>query len=62
MPGDDVPCPVCRKIFSVPPGGMQDLLTNYFMNQLLQLNETEMAAAACKGDKTFSSEMCLVRI
>jgi len=52
--GVDVPCPLCRKVFSVPLGGIQDLPTNFFMIQLLQLNQSE-AIDMCK---TTSCELC----
>src|SRR5271163_1546394 len=42
-PGDEVPCPLCRKLFVVPAGGIEDLTTNFFMIQLLQVKQSEIS-------------------
>ena len=36
---DDIPCPVCRKLFVVPAGGVIDLTNNFFMIDLLHVNK-----------------------
>ena len=36
--GDKMDCPVCRSEFTIPSGGFKDLRSNFFMNQLMQVN------------------------
>jgi len=38
-PGDNKSCPICRKDFSIPLDGIRGLHNNFFMDQLLQVNE-----------------------
>jgi len=45
-------CPLCRKIFSIPQHGVKDLPNNFFMNQLLQVNESQIARASSKDEIT----------
>jgi len=35
-PGDEIPCPLCRKEFAIPEGGMSELPKNYFVEKLLE--------------------------
>src|SRR6218665_607716 len=35
-PGDKMPCPLCRKEFTIPEDGMQGLQKNFFMVNLLE--------------------------
>jgi len=34
--GDKIPCPVCRKEFAIPEGGMSQLPKNYFVEKVLE--------------------------
>src|SRR5271163_664913 len=56
-PGDDVPCPLCKKLFVVLAGGIEDLTNNFFMIQLLQVNWSE-TSTTCSTDKTILCELC----
>ena len=40
---DDIPCPVCRKLFVVPAGGVIDLTNNFFTIELLHVNQLEIS-------------------
>jgi len=44
--GDLVSCPFCRKVFSIPLGGIQDLPTNFFMNKLLEIQQSAAVRSA----------------
>ena len=35
-PGDDVSCPVCRKRFQIPQGGLNSLPLNFFLQNLIE--------------------------
>jgi len=35
MPGDEVPCPLCRKEFQIPPDGLCGLQHHFFIQQLV---------------------------
>ena len=35
-PGEVATCPLCRKVFIIPKGGVENLPNNFFINQLLQ--------------------------
>ena len=35
-PGDKIPCPLCRKEFAIPEGGISKLPKNYFVEKLLE--------------------------
>src|SRR6476469_1729208 len=35
IPGDQLPCPLCRTVFTVPQAGFEGLPNNYFVNKLL---------------------------
>ena len=56
-PGDEVPCPVCRQLFVVPDEGVKDLTTNFFMIQLLQVNQSEISNAG-PAEGTTLCEVC----
>src|SRR6218665_3407623 len=36
-PGDDMPCPMCRRQFKIPPEGFCGLPTNFFIAKLIQV-------------------------
>jgi hypothetical protein len=40
LPGDHVPCPICRKIFTVPDNGVDGLPKNFFIEQLKDVTLT----------------------
>jgi len=35
-PGDKIPCPLCRKEFAIPEGGISELPKNHFVKKLLE--------------------------
>jgi len=37
LPGDEVPCPLCRKNFMIPDGGIGSLPKNFFVQQLVDI-------------------------
>jgi len=50
-------CPLCRKVFSIPQHGVKDLPNNFFTNQLLQVNESQVARAGSKDEVT-ACDLC----
>ena len=38
-PGDDVSCPVCRKVFQIPQGGLNSLPLNFFFQNLIEAKD-----------------------
>ena len=47
-PGDEIPCPLCRKEFAIPEGGMSKLPKNYFVEKLLEVKN--LANMLCHED------------
>ena len=39
QPGDQLACPLCRKEFTLPENGVEDLPKNFFVTNLLQMKE-----------------------
>ena len=39
IPGDQLPCPMCRTNFTIPQAGFEGLPNNYFMNQLMNIRK-----------------------
>jgi len=40
--GDEVPCPVCRKVLAIPDNGLDKLPHNFFLQNLIDANEVSM--------------------
>jgi len=61
-PGGEITCPLCRTIFILPSGGVQNLSNNFFIHQLLQVNSAAVITAAMKRTpwiyKTALCELC----
>ena len=36
-PGDEMPCPICRRLFKIPTGGFHALPKNFFIEKLMQV-------------------------
>ena len=51
--GRQISCPLCRKPFTVPDGGLQNLPTNFFMEKLLEIN-----LASRGGDQKTKCDNC----
>ena len=51
-PGDEMPCPICRRIFQIPPGGFNELPNNIFIEQIVE--STKLS----KVDSPNSGVMC----
>jgi len=63
QPGDSMPCPLCRREFSVPDDGLSGMQKNFFMEKLLharKLSTREEAGLitcdACSSDDAGSNE------
>jgi len=50
-PGDEVPCPLCRKNFTIPDGGIGSLPKNFFVQQLVDIaSPTSNRCQGCSVD------------
>jgi hypothetical protein len=47
LPGDQIPCPICRKEFTLPDNGVDSLPKNFFIEQLKDL--TDQSNRHCEG-------------
>src|SRR6218665_2254596 len=45
-PGDTMPCPVCRKVFTVPDTGFGGLQKNFFMDKLTEIKNIMQPSSA----------------
>jgi len=71
-PGDDVPCPVCRKEFQIPSDGLSELQHHFFMQHLIDTRNAssrstdEVLCQACleenedgEGDVSAATMYCV---
>jgi len=63
QPGDDVPCPLCRKEFTIPDDGLSGMQKNFFMEKLLSARKLSAGEEAghipcdvCSSDEGTPSE------
>jgi len=63
QPGDGMPCPLCRKEFTIPDDGLSGIQKNFFMEQLLSARKLSASEEAghilcdvCSSDEARSSE------
>ena len=54
-PGDNVPCPLCRKEFQIPQNGLDNVRANFFLEELL--NATDASSVAPGSE---SCEVCSI--
>lgn len=47
-PGDEMPCPICRQGFKIPPQGFHGLLKNFFIERLIQMSTASHLSAVTK--------------
>jgi len=57
-PGEETTCPLCRKVFSIPLGGVQSLPNNFFIHQFLQVNKSTDIPGTQDSDKSTVCEIC----
>jgi tripartite motif-containing protein 2/3 len=67
QPKEAVSCPVCRKDFTVPDGGIQELPKNFFVVKLLTLRqlsetptETELCGVCSEDDETSGRDRTVI--
>ena len=53
--GDKIPCPLCRKEFAIPEGGISDLPKNYFVEKLLEAK----SLASILSDEDSVCDVCV---
>ena len=67
-PGETLPCPMCRREFKVPNGGLSELNTNFFIDRLIfahsrSISTSEVDCDVCekvgKQGKVVASSFCL---
>ena len=46
LTGDEVPCPLCRREFKIPSNGLSGLLSNFFIESLVDARKTSVDLAA----------------
>jgi len=63
QPGDRVPCPLCRKEFTVPDDGLSATQKNFFMEKLLHARKLsagrevqQIPCDVCSSDEASASE------
>ena len=54
-PGDEVPCPVCRKEFKIPDDGVDGLQHHFFIQQLVDARKAKYA----EGSNVVPCEVCV---
>jgi len=57
-PGEETTCPLCRQVFLIPLGGIQDLPGNFFIQQLLQVNKPIDTEETLESDEPMLCELC----
>ena len=58
-PGDEVPCPVCRRVLEIPKKGLDELPHNFFVQNLIEAREasTEQPhVVLCESCEKYGSE------
>jgi len=63
QPGDGMPCPLCRKEFTIPDDGLSGMQKNFFMEKLLRARKLaagqdaqHIACEACSSDEASAGE------
>ena len=63
QPGDDMPCPLCRKEFTIPDDGLSGMQKNFFMEKLLYVRKlsvgeetSRVLCDVCRNDKASTDE------
>jgi len=54
----ELACPLCRKIFILPSGGVLSLPNNIFISKLLQVHKSTVTTGAKESDKESLCELC----
>src|SRR6218665_985118 len=48
-PGDEMPCPICRRLFKIPPEGFHELPKHFFIERLIQVSTVLDPSSATKA-------------
>src|ERR1043165_3030109 len=48
-PGDEMPCPICRRLFKIPSEGFCELPNNFFIQNLIQVTNVSDQPAASRA-------------
>src|SRR6218665_3397775 len=48
-PGDEMPCPICRRMFKIPPEGFNGLPKNLFIESLIQMTNVSGQSASSRA-------------
>jgi len=57
-PGQELACPLCRSVFTVPLGGVETVPNNFFMNQLLEIDKASIPEIRSVLKKAATCELC----
>jgi len=58
QPGDKLACPLCRKEFSLPNNGVEDLPKNFYVINFLEMKELQMKELSSVESMTSPCEAC----
>src|SRR5579872_210531 len=59
IPGDQLPCPLCRTNFTIPQTGFEGLPNNYFVNKLMNINKMAEEKGEEEMKKSQLCDLCL---
>ena len=62
QPGDKVSCPMCRKEFTVPAGGFNNLPKDFFIAKLLDVKMNSSVKSEAKPVPSCCEMCCVVKI
>src|SRR6218665_3646129 len=57
-PGDEMPCPICRRLFKIPPEGFSGLPKHFFIERLLQVSKVTDTSKETKSVCRLCMEEC----
>src|SRR6218665_2905517 len=57
-PGDEMPCPICRRLFKIPLEGFHGLPKHFFIERLVQLSKASDSSSVTKALCSLCSEDC----
>jgi len=53
LPGEKVPCPLCRKEFAIPENGLEGMPRNFFVEKILRVQHLELTSVEAQSTQIF---------